>query len=869
MSLLVEVLNWGIGLSPWQSDAMRRLFSKLPLATDDLDDLYALLKSEQGIEDPKERVPLPLSADDVPSGAESKLDVKLLAIKDLIGVNAIAENQALAFAQKGLTVIYGDNGSGKSGYSRVLKKACRARDQNEPIRPNANSSVKKGAAKATFEASVDGSVSQLVWEDGKVAPVQLSNLSIFDARCARAYLDDEDDFSYVPYGLDIVEGLADICRDFQGRIRDEQVHCAVDKTVFGDLNQSNTAVGALIRGLSAKTDVAVVEKLATLTTDEVARHGELGKSLKADNPKEKAKQLKSRAARVRKLSISASARIAIVNNDELKNLKDLSEAYHLAKSAAELAAKDFEQNESLLPATGGDAWKELYEAARKFSLEAYSGKDIAALGAQDPCPLCQEPLNDGAARLASFDAFVRNETAEAMINARKLLGAKYKPFENAKMALDFDDILFNEITDLNKDVAVATREFEGALLKRQKAMVSACANRDWDSVPALPDSPVKQLEALSAALDQEADDLEKAADEAARAALQKEFDELDARQAISKLKELVLTAIGKYSVAAKLSKCATAVKTNSITKKTNELAEKIVNKELADALNAEFQALGANNLHVSLDTRAVKGKTLHKLKLELPNAVNPAEILSEGEQRAIAIGSFLAEVKMSSNAGGIIFDDPVSSLDHRRREYVAERLVGEALDRQVVVFTHDVYFLCVLMESAARKSVPVEAQSLTRRPEGFGVAISDLPFEGMGTRARVKALRARHQCINAHFNKGNEEEFRKETIDCYRQLRLAWERAVEEVLFQGVVLRFRKGVETSRLISVVVEDEDYQLIEESMSKCSNYAHDQALMGGTAIPMPDELLKDVEQLDAWRLAVDDRTKKVQKQRKAGS
>ncbi len=38
----------------------------------------------------------------------------------------------------GMTVIYGGNASGKSGYARVMKRACRARDQTEPIHPNAN-----------------------------------------------------------------------------------------------------------------------------------------------------------------------------------------------------------------------------------------------------------------------------------------------------------------------------------------------------------------------------------------------------------------------------------------------------------------------------------------------------------------------------------------------------------------------------------------------------------------------------------------------------------------------------------------------------------------------------------------------------------
>lgn len=62
---------------------------------------------------------------------------------------------------------------------------------------------------------------------------------------------------------------------------------------------------------------------------------------------------------------------------------------------------------------------------------------------------------------------------------------------------------------------------------------------------------------------------------------------------------------------------------------------------------------------------------------------------------------------------------------------------------------------------------------------------------------------------------------------------MSWERAVEEVLLREVIMRFRKGVETQRLAGVVVEDDDYAQVNAGMTKCSNYAHDKALLGGVA------------------------------------
>ncbi len=99
------------------------------------------------------------------------------------------------------------------------------------------------------------------------------------------------------------------------------------------------------------------------------------------------------------------------------------------------------------------------------------------------------------------------------------------------------------------------------------------------------------------------------------------------------------------------------------------------------------------------------------------------------------------------------------------------------------------------------------------------------------------ALKAQQQSIAKLHKDGEEQEHRKQTIDAYFRLRMAWERAVEEVLLREVILRFRKGVETQRLAGVVVDDDDYAQVNAGMTKCSNYAHDKALMGGIAVPIP--------------------------------
>ena len=82
-----------------------------------------------------------------------------------------------------------------------------------------------------------------------------------------------------------------------------------------------------------------------------------------------------------------------------------------------------------------------------------------------------------------------------------------------------------------------------------------------------------------------------------------------------------------------------------------------------------------------------------------------------------------------------------------------------------------------------------------------------------------------------------------------------------------MILRFRKGVETQRLAGVVVEDGDYAQVNAGMTKCSNYAHDKALLGGVAVPDPDELLADIMALETWRATIDKRSVETAKNRKA--
>jgi energy-coupling factor transporter ATP-binding protein EcfA2 len=864
MSVLQEIVSWAQDLPPWEADAISRLLLKPTLTTEDLEDLFALLKAEHGIPDPKKRVPTKLASDIAPVPSQPSDQVQLKAIKNLVRVNAIAEAHTLPIAPTGLTVIYGDNGAGKSGYSRVLKKACRARDQGERILPNANRALGSAPAEADFEVLVSGAAKDHHWIDGKPAPAELSSIAIFDTRCARAYLDAEDDFSYVPYGLDVFESLAEVCRQLKTVVDAEYEQVAPDLSAFA-LLAGKTKVGTLIAGLSAKTTTGEIDALAVVTADEVARHASLDSSLKENNAKDKASRLNVLAQRITAIANSAEEQGPMVDSTVYENLKNLAENYYVARTTAARAAEKFTEGEHLLPGTGGEAWRALFEAARRFSIESHSNHEFPDLSAESPCPLCQQPLEEGAARLQKFEAFIMQDAEKAMRAKRTALLEEYSILIRCSLDLGLDDLTYGEVEALDKALADRSRAFEDEMKGRRDLMTAAYNAQSWPETPTDLVNPSVDLHTLASQVRAEAETFAKAADEKARAVLQAEFDELDVRMKLQKIRTSVIAAVGKLLHQSNLNACLGALKTNAISLKASEIAQKVVSKELADTLNAEFKLLGVGSLQVVLASRIDKGKPLHKLKLQLPQSRSPSDILSEGEQRAIAIGSFLAEVNLIGGKGGVIFDDPVSSLDHRRRELVARRLVAEGKKRQVIIFTHDIYFLRLLADEAEAQGVPIMSQALNRTPDGYGVADPELPFEGRKTTLRLTALKEQQAKIAKLRSAGDMKEFSRLTLDAYRDLRKAWEGAIEELLFCRVVLRFRKSIETTRLGAVSVEEDDSDDIEKSMTKCSNYVHDKAMEGGTAVPDPAELLADINELDKWRLKVDARSKALVKKR----
>jgi energy-coupling factor transporter ATP-binding protein EcfA2 len=850
-SMLEQILEWSETLPAWQRDALRRLFvrSSAELTPADYEELYALLKRGNGLTVTSGVVAMPWAREHLPNTAGSSQHAKLKAMRDLKYVNKIAAGQVLEFALQGMTIIYGGNGSGKSGYSRVLKRACRARDQSEPVHPDATDPAQIGKIpEACFDIDLDGKAKTVAWRLTDAAPDDLSTIAVFDGKCARAYVNSEGDVAYMPFGLDVVTDLANkILPALDGMLSKELDSIAVDLSIL-DVLRGDTKVGKVIEEFGPKTEEDVLTKLAALNDSEAAKLSELDKTLAQEDPSAAAKKVRLERQRMMELVTRINAACAVVSDVAVEKLKRLDAEDVIAAKAVETAANMLRSGEQLLPGTGDEVWQMMFDAAKRYSTEvAYPGHSFPHTAADAVCPLCQQGVAEAADRLKRFDDFLKQDTARVAANARRAVGEAVRVFRTASVSFGINDSLATEVAAVGGGVLDAVKAFENSVSDRQRSMLASLAAHDWKAVSVTSTDPRPILQQHAADLAIKAEELEKAGDAEKRELMVRERDELKARATLKKELARVTKLLANVKARAALEACKRELKTTGISSKAKTLAEEAVTAALREALDREFDKLGGVPKPKVAD-RIDKGKAKYKLQFAGVTRVALEEILSEGEQRAMAIGSFLAELGIAEHKGAIVFDDPVSSLDHQRKTHIAGRLAEEAKVRQVIVFTHDLVFLSLLADAVEKGKVGHVVHWLEK--DGSGVAgkitLNDSPVT---SDAYSNTRLARTSIASAKKLSGSEAvaELRRAA----GQLRRTVEEVVPKHLFKNVVARWRENYMLTRVKLINwdtgVADEVDALFGELSRLVEGHSHSEEYSGG--VPDVSELTKLTDRVEA--------------------
>lgn len=805
---------------------------------------------------------VPLTAAHTPGGENGTVSVSLSRLSDLQHIGRLQKDQEIVFGPSpGLTVIYGENGAGKSGYARVIKRACRARGKPQDIQPNAFAAMPTGPASARVGCRVGTEEATVNWTDGSAADPRLGNIFVFDSFSARNHVGEDGPACFKPRGLEVLPELARACDAIKADLQTEILATLAENTMLAEgwTYCASTEVGKLMSMVEAATKPETIDAAADFTAEDEKRLTDINATLSGD-PKVKASGTTAAAKRIRTFAESAKSRAVAVNDTAMRNLGHaIMDAETTSKAASAAAGPELRPSD--LPWGSNEVWRELWKAARKFSeLAAYPGEPFPVTEVNSKCVLCHQPLQaDAIDRYARFNRFVASETRkqadEAMVRV-----ADCKNCMDALGAIETEAAAIK--ADLDREApetSAAVEAFAKAVDDRITHAKSCIDESVWTAAPALPVSPCAELVTLAAALDERAKDEFAVADPETAKALAAERDELIDKKWLAGRKDEVKAHAARHAQVLRLKKCQEDCTTNAVTYKSGELHEIHVTEHFCRAFEDELESLGLTTLSAKLEvTKGVKGERKFGVRLVDTSAVpsvtvdaKVSDIASEGEHRCIALAAFMAELSQASHKSALVFDDPVSSLDHKRRDAIALRLVKESVHRQVVVFTHDLAFMCDLESAATSEIANVHYQYIERLVGKPGRVLPGRVWDAQSYKGQMKTLNEQvDHADKVHQTKG-ESEYREAAMPVVGRIRGACERLIEQHLLSGVIKRHdsRIDVKNSPSIAAVTGDQ-WKTVYAIWKKCSNIveAHAKPSSGPVNIPTPSQLKSWMQDLD---------------------
>jgi energy-coupling factor transporter ATP-binding protein EcfA2 len=415
VSIEDEIVAWASTRPAWQRVVLRRIARGEEFSAEDVSSLVDRMVDQSSSESE------PFDVDDLPARADTDSCVRILEIRRVSHVNALVQDEPLTFADSGLTVVYGDNGSGKSGFARLIKRIVRAK-HSEPILTDIFRDRGTGRGSAEMVIQVDDQRVECQWPTAM--PPEVARIAFFDAACGDLYLTSESDVTYRPSSLFVMDGLIRAC-DAAREELDRRI--SANSASAAELPQlpQGTEAGKLVSSLSAQTTEAQVGEACSVPLDVGEQIEGLAKEearLRSTDPSSEKKRLLAVAARLSKLPTHLDACRTLLGDGAIARVRRMLDELAHKKQAAAIASVRSFQGEPLA-GVGAPAWRELWEAARRFAAHSRPEEAFPPMGPGGRCPLCQQELGSEASqRLRRFEDFVEDSTQQELLAAREAVG---------------------------------------------------------------------------------------------------------------------------------------------------------------------------------------------------------------------------------------------------------------------------------------------------------------------------------------------------------------------------------------------------------------------------------------------------------------
>lgn len=785
-SAVGALATWANGLDGWVRMVTAEVLSRRTMLDDDMiDAAYRQLMAEKGLtDDTAASVPMIEITEAPPDDAPS---LRLLRISDTSHVNRLIDGQEIAFNDR-ITVVYGENASGKSGYARVLKRVAGARSAGRVLPDVYTSSP--GTPTATIMYSLGSDTETVAWREGSAPVPVLGRVCVFDAPAAPLHVDDDLTYLYTPTDIALFEYAHAALSKTRDLLSAERARRAPKGNPFLSRFRRGTAQFSIVESLRASTDLAEMRRQAEVVEDEDMRLADLGDRIR--NLESGGQQTQLAGARAAQTVCGTVVAVAdrLLAFDPETYATALDDVVACQKRVRDVSEALFSGDD--LPGVFTAEWSAFITAAHQYG--------VTHMGPAFPddatdCLYCRQTLGEEARGLLQrYKTYLIDDSQAALRTAAQTLNALIEPVTD--MAIP-DEPGANGDGDGGLPAAIGRIR---SLALRQQARLSE--RLPWDA-----GAELEQLREDRQNLDVQRSAAARAVRDLSAEASERERQLAEARAALLQLEDRrtlrpLLDGIVDHVEALKWVDLAdTVLKTfqgllRSVTDAMKDATRGILNSNFESAFQRECQLLNCPSVRLEFPGR--QAATLRHKSVGANYRLG--EVLSEGEQKVIALADFLAEVSMRPSTAPVILDDPITSLDARRADEVAERIVNLSSEQQVIIFTHHLYFATKLLSAFEHSSSREHCNFYEVLAEDGKVGlVSRGPHPRMDT---VKAIAGR---VNKALQDAAAASgaVRSDLIaTAYGHMRGWIEAFIEDVLLQGSVKRHRANISIDALSRV-------------------------------------------------------------------
>lgn len=816
--ILDYLWEWAETTGPWAKLLVKTVAVKEEgLSENELKAVYD--EFIQAILPQKDRTTLPIKR---PNLTFSPVELVLRSISEIKGVNRLAADQILNLSDN-ITIIYGENASGKSGYSRILKSLGFSYEKETKVLCNVYCTEKE-CQNAKIDYLLGNKEKDFIW-DGTSASADLQGISVFNNNCVNISLGSKRQLLVTPIGFHLFSLVSTELDNLAVLHKTNIAQLKKEISWLDDLSEG-TKVHSYLTELSYESKPEELNTLALFTDKDAGKLDKLTEdkhNLNRELLRTKITSLNQQITELNgvKIQIDSAhenfsapawkamgeqlASIEVLRKKEQKGLKEIAE---------ERGIEFYESEEFTDFIRAADGY------LKKLS------KDDYPVDEEEVCIYCQQKLTDKDARdlLRSYRLLLRDpiqNQIKVQLKAFKDLQAKLKKIDH-NIKLHHSSFGENDegkpiqlpfLIKFCKDIKKLKGVADLGDAKQIQEMAFAI---DYGQVTT---EIQKKIDSVNSDLQSQKETLSKIEEKEKH--LNKRINELKDEKKLSHRRSEVEKILTNLKLAKLLEEVSGSFSTDPLSRKTTQARKDLIAENFRDIFKREITSLRRSDIRVNLNFRTDKAKPVVHQSISSNYALR--DVLSEGEQKAIALAEFLTELQLDKSKAPVVFDDPVTSLDYKIVDEVARRLVKLSRERQVVVFTHSILFLNStkqLSESSRFKDLQFKYYETETDLEHTG-------FLHESPTLKEESFKNYKAQINDILNLPRDERKRRETelaIEGYNKLRSGIEVFVEKEMFLGTIKRYRKNVALTSLERVRggLIDKHKERLNDVFEKCCGY-----------------------------------------------